>query len=375
MIRVSGGVVFVVCFFLEVAMKKILIAFLFVGLFCLSGTADAAQKAKTVSQKSGKPAKEKVYAPPYADIVVDVDTGEILHETDSTALRHPASLTKMMTLYLTFQALENERISLDDQMHVSKYATTQEPSKLWLTEGSFITVENAILGLVTKSANDVAVVVAETLGGSVHYFAKIMNKQAKLLGMKDTIYFNPSGLPDNRQVTTARDMAIMAVALMNHYPQFYSYFSTAGFSYAGNYYHNHNKLMQRYEGMDGIKTGFIRASGFNLAASVKRDGKHILAIVFGGKTAQSRDDQVATLLDRSFGYVGNETGLKKIDISQKTDPVDKIETAVFKKKDQKVVSVKTNKNKVVSKKSGSKKKTANKNSNKQAMNDKKATVN
>ncbi|MCL2474178.1 MAG: D-alanyl-D-alanine carboxypeptidase [Alphaproteobacteria bacterium] len=322
-------------------MKKILIALFVAVLFCFSGTVDAApqtkaanqkastQKTKPANKKSAKPAKPtEIYSPPYADIVIDVDTGEILHETASTEPRHPASLTKMMTLYLTFQALEGGHISMNDEFYVSKNATLQEPSKLWLAEGSYITVENAILGLVTKSANDVAVVVAEALGGSVENFARIMNKQAKLLGMDQTIFFNPSGLPDTRQVTTARDMAIMAVAVMKHYDQYYSYFSTAGFTYAGNYYHNHNRLMQRYEGMDGVKTGYIRASGFNLAASAKREGKHILAIVFGGKTAQSRDDQVASLLDRSFGYVGSQTGLKKgKEVAKKSAPVERIEVA------------------------------------------------
>jgi len=263
----------------------------------------------------------EVYSPPYADIVIDVDTGEILHETASSELRHPASLTKMMTLYLTFQALEQGRITLNDRFYVSRLATQQEPSKLFLSEGSYITVENAILGLVTKSANDVAVAVGEGLGGSVENFAKIMNKQAKMLGMHDTIFYNPSGLPDPRQVTTARDMAIMSVAVIKHYEQYYRYFSTAGFTYAGNHYHNHNRLMQRYEGMDGIKTGYIRASGFNLSASARRDGRHVLAVVFGGKTALSRDDQVAALLDKGFGYVGNQTGLRdgKPNISAKLD--------------------------------------------------------
>ncbi len=239
----------------------------------------------------------------YADVVIDAKTGQILHETDSIGTRHPASLTKMMTLYLTFRALESGQLSLNQYLRVSENASFQPPSKLGLRAGKRIRVEDAILGVVTKSANDAAVTLAESIGGSEVSFAKLMTRQAQALGMTKTRFRNPSGLPDPEQVTTARDMAIMGVALLNHFPQYYPYFRRTSFTYAGVYHHNHNRLMDRYEGMDGIKTGYIRASGFNLVASVKRGDKRVIAVVFGGRSAASRDNHMARLLDDSFGNI------------------------------------------------------------------------
>ena len=236
----------------------------------------------------------------YSDIVIDAESGRVIHETDSNSLRHPASLTKMMTLYLTFQAIEAGRLGLGQYMTVSENASYQSPSKLGLHAGQHIKVEDAILGVVTESANDAAVVLGETLGGSEDGFGQLMTRQAQALGMKHTRFYNPSGLPDPDQVTTAHDMAVLGAALILHYPQYYSYFSHDSFTYAGIYHHNHNHLMDRYDGMDGIKTGYIRASGFNLVASAKRNGIRLIGVVFGGRSATARDNKMAQLLDQSF---------------------------------------------------------------------------
>ncbi len=236
----------------------------------------------------------------YADIVIDADTGQILHATNPDSLRHPASLTKMMTLYVTFQAIESGKLSLNNTLPISANASEQSPSKLGLRRGQRIRVEDAILGLVTESANDAAVVLAEWMGGSESGFGQLMTRQARALGMSRTRFDNPSGLPDEQQVTTARDMAILGSALIHHYPQYYTYFSHDSFYYAGINHHNHNHLMERYDGMDGIKTGYIRASGFNLVASAKRGNTRLIGVVFGGHSATARDNQMAQLLDDTF---------------------------------------------------------------------------
>ncbi len=236
----------------------------------------------------------------YADIVIDAESGEILHATNADQLRHPASLTKMMTLYLTFQALEAGRVGLNQYLPVSENAAEQSPSKLGLRPGQRIRLEDAVLGLVTESANDAAVVLAEWMGGSEEGFAAMMTRQAHALGMSRTHFNNPSGLPNDGQVTTARDMAVLGDALIHHFPQFYPYFSTDSFTYAGINHHNHNHLMDRYDGMDGIKTGYIRASGFNLVASAKRGSTRLIGVVFGGHSTLERDNRMAQLLDQSF---------------------------------------------------------------------------
>jgi D-alanyl-D-alanine carboxypeptidase len=241
----------------------------------------------------------------YSDIVIDAETGRILHATNPDSLRHPASLTKMMTLYLTFQALESGRLNLNQSFPVSSNAAEQSPSKLGLRPGTRIRVEDAILGLVTLSANDAAVVLAEGLGGSEEAFGEMMTKQAHALGMSNSHFENPSGLPNPDQITTARDMAVLGHALIYHFPQFYPYFSHDSFTYAGIYHHNHNHLMDRYDGMDGIKTGYIRASGFNLVASAKRNGTRLIGVVFGGHSAVARDNQMAVLLDQAFDSLEN----------------------------------------------------------------------
>lgn len=239
----------------------------------------------------------------YADIVIDAESGRILHATNADSLRHPASLTKMMTLYLTFQALESGKLTLNQYFSVSSNAASQSPSKLGLRAGQRIQVEDAILGLVTESANDAAVVIAEGLGGSTSAFGQMMTRQARALGMTRSHFDNPSGLPDPDQITTARDMAVLGHALIYHFPQFYPYFSHDSFTYAGINHRNHNHLMERYDGMDGIKTGYIRASGFNLVASAKRGNTRLIGVVFGGRSAVSRDNQMAMLLDDAFAMI------------------------------------------------------------------------
>jgi D-alanyl-D-alanine carboxypeptidase len=247
----------------------------------------------------------------YASIVVDADSGQVLHAVNADTRNYPASLTKMMTLYLVFEALEKGTLTLDQALPVSKRAAGMPPSKLGLDAGDTINVEDAILALTTKSANDVAVVLAEALGRTEIEFAKLMTKRAADLGMTRTTFRNASGLPNRAQKSTARDMVRLAQALMTSYPQYYHYFSATAFNYQGRTYRSHNRLLKGYEGTDGIKTGYTRASGFNLVSSVQRDGRRVIAAVFGGKTARSRDSHMVKLLDRSFTKLAS-IGVKTI---------------------------------------------------------------
>lgn len=268
---------------------------------CLSSEA----VAKTKKRSRSRPAASRV-VPLYADLVVEAETGRILRETNSDQRRYPASLTKMMTLYLAFQAIENGRVRLDTLLPVSRNAAAQAPSKLGVKPGQRLRVYDAIMGLVTKSANDAAVVLAEGLGGSEARFVALMNAQARDLGMERTTFRNPSGLPDPKQITTARDIATLALALATHYPGFYPYFSRHNFVYKGQTHTNHNHLMERYAGMDGIKTGYIRASGFNLVASAVRGETRLIGVVFGGRSAVTRDNQMESLLDDGFAQIARE---------------------------------------------------------------------
>ncbi len=247
----------------------------------------------------------------YASIVIDYDTGRVLHESNADTRNHPASLVKMMTLYLAFEALERGDITLDQKLAVSRRAAGMPAAKLGLKRNETITVENAILALITKSANDAAVVVAEALGKKETKFALMMTRKAKALGMKRTQFRNASGLPNRRQLSTARDMATLARALIRDFPNYYQLFSTREFVYKGRRHRNHNRLLRKYAGTDGIKTGYIRASGFNLAASVNRNGRRLIAVVFGGKTPRSRDRHIAKLFDRGFAKLAS-TGSDKI---------------------------------------------------------------
>jgi D-alanyl-D-alanine carboxypeptidase len=233
----------------------------------------------------------------YAAIVRDLTSGKILHSVAAEELRYPASLTKMMTLYLLFEDLQQGRVSLGTELAVTSNAEVQPPSKLGLQTGETIEVEDAIKALVTKSANDVAVVVAENLAGSEAAFADRMTRTAYALGMTRTQFRNASGLPDPEQVTTARDMMVLGTALQVQFPRYYAYFKTPSFTFRGHVHKGHNRLIGKVQGVDGIKTGYIRASGFNLVTSAQRSGRRIVAVVMGGTTAKSRDQQMAALIE------------------------------------------------------------------------------
>ncbi|MDV7338564.1 D-alanyl-D-alanine carboxypeptidase [Terasakiella sp. A23] len=262
----------------------------------------------------------------YASFVMDADTGRVLHSVNADTRNYPASLTKMMTLFMLFEALEKKQVSLNTKMRVSRRATWQPPSRLGLKRGSHIRVEDAIYALVTKSANDVATVVAEKLGGTEWEFAKAMTKRAKQIGMKSTNFRNASGLPNRRQLSTARDMAVLGNELWKRFPQYYKYFKTQKWTYKGRTYGNHNKLMKKYDGMDGIKTGYIRASGFNLVSSVNRGGHRLIGVVFGGKTSNKRNAIMERILDKAFNKVDPHmmaayTKKKKVKQAKKTNAI------------------------------------------------------
>ena len=242
----------------------------------------------------------------YAAIVVDAGTGEVLFARNADRHRFPASLAKMMTLYLTFEALEAGEIVLDQPLPISKYAARQSPSRLGLTPGQTITVKQAILALVTKSANDVAAVLAEALGGTERKFAFHMTRAARELGMKRTRFRNASGLPNRRQRSTARDLSILARALIHDFPQHYHYFSTQSFTFKDRTYKSHNRLLKSYPGTDGLKTGYIAASGFNVTASVLRGQTRLVGVVLGGKSARSRDKEMRRLFERAFARLEAE---------------------------------------------------------------------
>ena len=241
----------------------------------------------------------------YAAIVVDHATDETLHAHDADVELYPASLTKMMTLYMVFDAIERGEIALTTRWPISRRAAGMPASKLGLKAGRTITVEEVVLALAIKSANDAAVVAAEGLGGSEAGFALAMTKRAARLGLKRTTFRNASGLPDTRQRSTARDMARLSRRLIIDHAAYYDYFSRKSFRYNGRTYSSHNRLMAKYSGMDGLKTGYIRASGFNLAATAVRDGRRVTVVVFGGRTSRSRDAEVARLLDLGFAKVRN----------------------------------------------------------------------
>jgi D-alanyl-D-alanine carboxypeptidase len=265
-----------------------------IGLLAVTvDPADARSRRKRAIKKTHH---AQVYRPPYSAIVVDAKTGATLHQESADAVRHPASLTKIMTLYLLFEQLEAGKLKLDTAMEVSAEAGSQAPTKLGVRPGETLTVEDAIKGLITKSANDAAVVVAEALAGSEAEFARRMTRQARLLGMNRTVYRNASGLPDDEQVTTARDQALLGVAIQERFPGYYRYFSTASFVYRGRAMRNHNRLLGRVHGVDGIKTGYTRASGFNLTASVRRGNRHVVAVLLGGRSGPQRDARMRELI-------------------------------------------------------------------------------
>jgi len=237
------------------------------------------------------------YRPPYAAIVVDDKSGFVLHEVSVDEPRHPASLTKVMTLYLLFEQLDGGKLNLDTPLPISTQAALQPPTKLGLKVNQTIKVEDAIKGLVTRSANDAAVVVAEAIGGSEAEFAKLMTLKARALGMTSTTYVNASGLPAEEQITTARDQAILGRAIQHRFPGYYRYFATPSFRYKGAEMHNHNALLGQVEGADGIKTGYTEASGYNLVSSVRRNEKHIVAVILGGTSNAARDARMRQLIE------------------------------------------------------------------------------
>jgi D-alanyl-D-alanine carboxypeptidase len=250
----------------------------------------------------------------YAAIVIEQETGKVLHAVNPDTRAYPASLTKMMTLYLLFEALDKGKLTLDQRLPVSRRAQRRAPSKLGLKRGQKISVRDIIGALVTKSANDAATVLAEAMAGTEARFARLMTAKARSLGMTRTLFRNASGLPDRRQRSTVRDMAVLAVALARDYPQYYHHFSLSAFRYKGRRYRNHNRLLTRYTGTDGVKTGYTSASGYNLAVSVERNGHRLIGVVFGGKSARWRDKRMSRLLTRSFKSFDDEpqTAAKKV---------------------------------------------------------------
>jgi len=253
-----------------------------------------------------------VYQSNYAAIVVDANSGKELHAANADALRHPASLTKIMTLYLLFEQLDAGKLKLDTQLKVSSHASDQSPTRIGLDEGELLKVEDAIKALVTRSANDAAVVIAEAIGGDEEAFARMMTRKARALGMSRTVYRNASGLPDDEQVTTARDQALLGRAIQDRFPQYYKYFATRSFVYQGEFMSNHNRLLGYVNGVDGIKTGYTRSSGFNLVTSVHRGNRYLVAVVLGGATAGLRDAKMRQLVEQYIGDVATVRTAAKI---------------------------------------------------------------
>ncbi|MEJ2008452.1 MAG: D-alanyl-D-alanine carboxypeptidase [Acidobacteriota bacterium] len=233
-------------------------------------------------------------------IVVDAQTGRVLEAHNADARTYPASLAKLMTLYITFQRLSTGKMTLRERLHVSSHAAAQAPTKLFLRPGETISVKSAILGITTKSANDAAVVLAEAIGGKEWKFASLMNQTARRLGMDHTTFRNASGLPNWRQKTTARDMATLALAILHNFPQYYDYFGVNSFVFRGKRIHGYDNLLDRCPGVDGMKTGYTRASGYNIVTSAVRNGRRLLGVVMGGRTARSRDRLMEALLKKSF---------------------------------------------------------------------------
>jgi len=266
------------------------------GVIFTTDTADARRSRHHRHHARHHQEARESYSPAFSSIIVDGNSGATLSSNNPDASRHPASLTKIMTLYLLFERLDAGKMKLDTEMDVSEHASEQAPTKLGLRPGQSIAVEDAIKGLVTRSANDAAVVIAEALAGDEGDFAKLMTRKARALGMTKTVYRNASGLPDDEQVTTARDQATLGRAIQERFPRYYRYFSTTAFNYHGHSIRNHNKLLGNVEGVDGIKTGYTRASGFNLVTSMRRGNRHLVGVVLGGRSGGSRDTIMRGLL-------------------------------------------------------------------------------
>ena len=257
-----------------------------------------------------------------AAIVIDFDTKEVLFEVNANTKNYPASLTKIMTLYILFDQIEKKLLTNETKLKVSKNASSRSPSKLYLEAGSSIKVEDAIMALIIKSANDVATVVAENISGTEKEFAKVMTSYARNLGMTNTTFKNASGLPNRAQLTTARDISILSHALITNFPEKYKLFSKQKFTYNGKTYKTHNKLMLSYEGADGIKTGYIRASGFQLAFSAVRNNKRLVGVIFGGDTGKQRDRSLKIIMDKEFTELGiNKKITKSVIVKKETKKI------------------------------------------------------
>jgi D-alanyl-D-alanine carboxypeptidase len=299
---------------IAVGLSRLSVGFLFVGAIAGPSDVDAqsvsakraapTSKARTTSKAVANTPSAWVANPSVsgktAYLIVDATSGREISSDQADELRHPASLTKLMTIYLTFSALDSGRLSLGDPLPVSSNALNAPPTKMGLPPGGSVNVRDATMALVTRSANDAAVVLAEALGGDEANFARMMTQKARQLGMSSTVFRNASGLPNREQVTTARDLARLANALLRDYPHYYPVFSVQSYSYRGRPLDNHNRMLGSYEGADGLKTGYTVASGFNLVMSAMRDNRRLIGVVMGGPSAGGRDRQMADLMDRGF---------------------------------------------------------------------------
>ncbi|AMD59842.1 D-alanyl-D-alanine carboxypeptidase [Agrobacterium pusense] len=264
----------------------------------------------------------------YAHFIMDANTGKVLAARNADVLNHPASLTKMMTLYLTFEALHAGKLRWDQKITMSKNGASVIPSKLYVRQGQTFTVREAVYGMIVKSANDMAEGMGDHLGGSEARFAEMMTRKARQLGMTKTVFRNASGLPNKSQVTTARDMAKLGLALQRDFPKEYSLFATQSFNFRGKRIRGHNNLMYRYQGMDGIKTGYTNASGFNLVSAVNHNGRRVVGVVLGGKTARSRDAQMAALLDKAVPQASRGRNTEQLVASAKVSRTFDVAAAV-----------------------------------------------
>jgi len=300
--------------FIAVGFSRLAVGLLFVGAIAAPSNADAqsaTNKRAAPPSKARAAAKSIVHSPSSwvpnpavsgktAYLIVDATSGREIASDQADELRHPASLTKLMTIYLTFSALDSGRLSLGDALPVSSNALNAPPTKMGLTPGGSVNVRDATMALVTRSANDAAVVLAEALGGDEPSFGRLMTQKARQLGMTSTVFRNASGLPNREQVTTARDLARLANALMRDFPHYYAVFSIQSYPYRGRSLENHNRMLGTYDGADGLKTGYTVASGFNLVMSAMRDNRRLIGVVMGGESAGRRDRQMAELMDRGF---------------------------------------------------------------------------
>lgn len=299
---------------IAVGLSWLAVGILFVGATAVPSDADA-QSAST--KRAAPPAKSRTAAKPIAQnpspwvpnpsvsgktayLIVDATSGREISSDQADELRHPASLTKLMTIYLTFSALDSGRLALGDALPVSASALNAPPTKMGLPPGGSVSVRDATMALVTRSANDAAAVLAEAIGGDEQNFARLMTQKARQIGMSSTVFRNASGLPNREQVTTARDLARLANALMRDYPHYYAVFAVQSYTYRGRPLDNHNRMLGSYEGADGLKTGYTAASGFNLVMSAMRDNRRLIGVVMGGESASRRDRQMADLMDRGF---------------------------------------------------------------------------